>query len=179
MPNYKRYYLNNHYIFITVVTYNRNKILIENIDLLKECLKNAKDKFGVEFFGIVIMPDHFHIIMKSKEAQDFSKIISTVKRSFTQAIDEDFKDENISASRIKRNEKGVWQRRFYEHIIRDEKDLYNHLDYIHYNPVKHGYVNNIKDWKFSSFHKFVELKNYDINWGSASDIKQIEYLQYD
>lgn len=179
MPNYKRYYLENRYIFITVVTYNRNHILVKNIDLLRECFKNAKDKFGYELFGSVILPNHFHIIIKTKEADEFSKTISYIKRNFTQSIDEDIQEENISKSRINRHEKGIWQRRFYEHIIRDEEDLYKHLDYIHYNPVKHNYVESVKDWQFSSFSKFVKLNNYDINWGSPLEIKHIESMNYD
>lgn len=146
---------------------------------MRDCFKKAKSNFNFELFGSVILPDHFHIIIKPEKTDNFPKIIGTIKRNFTQSISNNFQNENISDSRIKRNEKGIWQRRFYDHIIRDEKDLYNHLDYIHYNPVKHRYVNNVKNWKFSSFHKFVKLKNYEQDWGSALDIKHIEKLDYD
>jgi len=179
MPNYKRFYLENSYIFITVVTYNRNPILIRNIDLLRDCFKQTKLDFDFEIFGSVILPEHFHIIIKPKEADSFPKIIGTVKRKFTQSLKDDFQGKNIPNSRIIRKEKGIWQRRFYEHIIRSDEDLYNHLDYIHYNPVKHGYVKNVNEWDYSSFHKFVKLKNYEINWGSTSDIKHITKLKYD
>jgi putative transposase len=104
---------------------------------------------------------------------------STIKRTFTQSLNDIPQDEDIPISRIKRNEKCVWQRRFNDHIIRDEKDLYNHLDYIHYNPVKHGYTKQVRNWKFSSFHKFIKLKNYEPNWGSESDIKNLIKLEYE
>ena len=179
MPNYKRYYIDNHYVFITVVTYNRSSILIENIDLLRECFKQTLKIFDFEIFGSVIMPNHFHVIIKPKNINEFSKIIGSIKKRFSYALNEKFVDENISESRIKRSEKGVWQRRFYEHIIRDENDLYKRLDYIHFNPVKHGYTKNVKDWEYSSFHKFVKLKNYEINWGSRIDVKHIQDLDYE
>lgn len=179
MPNYKRYYLDNHYVFITVVTYNRKNILIDNIDLLRECFKSTLKVFNFEIYGIVILPDHFHMIIKPEDINEFSKIIGSIKKRFSFVINEKFVDKNISQSMIKRSEKGVWQRRFYEHIIRDENDLSKHLDYIHYNPVKHGYVQNVEDWEYSSFKKFVELKNYEISWGSSVDIEHIADLEYE
>ncbi|MFA7658634.1 MAG: transposase [Candidatus Gastranaerophilaceae bacterium] len=179
MPNYKRYYLPNRYVFVTVVTHNRNDILVNNIDLLRQCVKDTKEKFIFDVFAIVILPNHFHMILKPQKIEEFSVITGSIKRRFTKALDVDFKNNNLSISKIKRKEKGIWQRRFYEHIIRDKKDLYDHLDYIHYNPVKHGYVENVKDWAFSSFNKFVQLENYDINWGSLEEVKHIEKYDYD
>jgi len=179
MPNYKRFYLENSSVFITVVTYNRNMILIENVDLLRDCLNATKDIFDFEIDAFVILPDHFHVILSPKNINEFSKIMGYFKKEFTKAIGDEFKNSNISESRLKRNEKGVWQRRFYEHIIRDEDDLRKHLDYIHYNPIKHGYVSSVNDWEFSSFNKFVQLNNYDEDWGSKLDIKHIEELEYE
>jgi len=169
MTSYKRYYLPNHFVFITVVTHNRNDILVENVDLLRQCIVKTKEKFVFDVFAIVILPNHFHIIIKPQNIKEFSVIIGSIKRRFTKALDEKFKDKVISESKIKRKEKGVWQRRFYEHIIRDENDLYKHLDYIHYNPVKHDYVQKVRDWMHSSFQKFVERGNYEINWGCVSE----------
>lgn len=181
MSNYKRYYLDNYYIFITIVSYNRKPILISNIKLLRESFKEALKMFDFEIFGSVILPDHMHLIIRPNDANkdNYSKIIGMIKRTFTQLIDEAIRDENISISRQKRNEKCIWQRRFYDHIIRNENDLYKHLDYLHYNPVKHGYVKNVRDWEFSSFNKFVKLKNYESNWGIEFDIKDIIKLDYE
>ena len=80
-------------------------------------------------------------------------------------------DESLSTSRTLRRERGIWQRRFYEHIIRDERDLQNHVDYVHINPVKHGYADRVQDWPHSSFHQYVREGKLPINWaGGGVDI---------
>ena len=78
-----------------------------------------------------------------------------------------------------KREKGIFQRRYWEHTIRDENELNNHINYIHYNPVKHGYAKSVNDWEFSTFHKFVKNGLYDINWGSNTDIKEIIDLNFE
>ena len=78
-----------------------------------------------------------------------------------------------------KREKGIFQRRYWEHTIRDENDLNIHLNYIHYNPVKHGYAKSVNDWEYSSFHKFVKNGLYDISWGSNTDIKEIIDLNFE
>ena len=78
-----------------------------------------------------------------------------------------------------KREKGIFQRRYWEHTIRDENELNNHINYIHYNPVKHGYAKSVNDWEFSTFHKFVKKGLYDINWGSNTDIKEIIDLDFE
>lgn len=83
------------------------------------------------------------------------------------------KTERISNSRIGNCERGIWQRRYWEHAIRDERDLQNHVDYIHYNPVKHGLVLKVKDWPYSSFHQWVKRGHYQENWGARpADFEQ-------
>ena len=181
MPNYKRYYLDNHYVFITMVTYQRIPHLIKNINLLKLSFQKSKEKYQYEIFAISILQEHIHMIIKPQNSSDFSKIIGNIKRYYTYNLDGASKDRTLplSESRLNRKEAGIWQRRFYDHIIRDEEDLYKHLDYIHYNPVKHNLVKNVKDWEYSSFHKFVEKKFYDINWGSLEDIRSFSNLDFD
>jgi len=78
--------------------------------------------------------------------------------------------EYRSKIHLKRHERGIWQRRFWEHVIRDETDHINHIDYIHYNPVKHGWVTQVSDWQYSSFHRFVEKGVYSSNWGKSVDL---------
>ena len=121
------------------------------------------------------------MIIKPQKNYEFSKIIGTIKKHYTYNINGASKDSTLplSESRLKRKESGIWQRRFYEHIIRNEDDLYKHLDYIHYNPVKHNLVQNVKDWKYSSFHKFVKKGIYEENWGSAFDIEKIKNLDFE
>ena len=165
MSNYKRYYLDNHYVFITVVTYQRNPHLIKNINLLKTAFQKSKEKYQYEIYAICVLPEHIHMIIKPQKNCEFSKIIGTIKKHYTYNFNGASKDSTLplSESRLKRKEAGIWQRRFYEHIIRNEDDLYKHLDYIHYNPMKH-YNIAPKDWRYSSFKKFVKLKYYEENW---------------
>lgn len=179
MPEYRRLKLPNHPVFITIVTFNRNPILIKNIQLLRESFKAAKQKHDFEIFASVVLPDHMHLILNLDHKSDYSSIISLIKASFSRNIDEQKLlniKEKLTASKIRKREKGVWQRRFIEHTIRDEEDLYNHLNYIHYNPVKHGAVKHVKDWDYSSFQKFVKQNWYEIDWGSTKDVRGLEHL---
>lgn len=177
MPNYKRLFIDNEYVFLTIVTNERRPILIDNIDLLRDAFKNSMKFYNYEIFGIVILPEHFHMVLKPENICDYPKIISRIKHYFSRNID--FQVENISHSKLSKREKGIWQRRYWEHTIRDENDLYIHLDYIHYNPVKHGYVNAVRDWEYSSFKKFVSIGNYEINWGNYKDTKNIIDLNFE
>jgi len=154
MSNYKRIYLENYSYYITVVTQNRQPILIDNIELLRDSFRRSKKRYDYVINAIVILPDHIHMIITPKNPKDYSKIIALIKRSFTYGLDMKTKEEskfNLSASSYRRNLSGVWQKRFYEHTIRDEKDYSKILDYISINPIKHGLVKNIEDWKYSSF----------------------------
>jgi len=154
MSNYKRIYLENYRYYITVVTQNRQPILIDNIELLRDSFRRSKKRYDYVINAIVILPDHIHMIITPKNPKDYSKIIALIKRSFTYGLDMKTKEEskfNLSASSYRRNLSGVWQKRFYEHTIRDEKDYATILDYIYTNPIKHGLVKNIEDWKYSSF----------------------------
>lgn len=159
MPNYKRLFIPNSYLFLTVVTNNRQPILINNIQLLRESFKRAQQTYKFDLYACAILPDHMHLILTPQKIEEYPKIIFAVKYHFSRNIDIGGLGNppyNISKCKHNKKEKGIWQRRYYEHTIRDEDDLYKHLDYIHYNPVKHGFVQNVKDWEFSSFHKFVE-----------------------
>jgi len=169
-------------LFITIVTSQRKPILINNIEILRKAFENTKKVYDFEIIAAVILPEHMHIIIQPRNIKEYPKIIHAVKYYFSKKMQDDggiVIPPYIEESKLKKGDKGIWQRRYFEHTIRDETDLHNHLDYIHYNPVKHGHVNNVKDWKFSSFDKFVEMKNYDVDWGSADDVKHIEEYDYD
>jgi len=156
MANYIRVFEENHSYFITVVTHKRRAILIKNIELLRKSFQLSMKRYDYSINAIVILPDHFHMIITPKCSHEYSKIISHIKRSFVYGLDKKLKYEcklQIGSSQYKRQLSGVWQKRFYEHTIRNEKDMYLHLDYICQNSVKHGYVENAEDWKYSSFHK--------------------------
>lgn len=182
MSNYRRLFIQNSYLFLVITTNYRRPILIDNIELLRESFKRAKQTYNFEIFGCVILPDHMHLIIRPEKIEEYPKIIFAIKYHFSRK----FNDGGLgnppyatTNSKQKKNEKGIWQRRYWEHTIKSDEDLYKHLDYIHYNPVKHGHVKNVKDWEYSSFFKFVEIKNYDLDWGSTDQIKHIATLDYD
>ena len=113
--------------------------------------------------AVVILPDHLHCIWQLPEKDsDFSSRWRLIKAHFSRSITTT--QEYISKSRLRKNERGLWQRRFWEHVICDEKDYVRHIEYIHYNPVKHGYVHRVRDWKYSSFHRWVTHGVYPIDW---------------
>jgi putative transposase len=105
-----------------------------------------------------------------EEDADFSTRWGLIKSYFSRNCDETYKS-NTSSSNQKRREQAVWQRRFWEHRIRDERDFAAHVDYIHYNPVKHGLVKVPSDWEWSTFHKYVKKGIYDIHWGATEEVK--------
>jgi putative transposase len=151
------------------VTYNRKQILIENIEYLRESFKQTLQKHQFEIVAIVVNPDHIHMIIKPDNISDYPKIIGTLKKSFTQI-------SKIEHTVNNNRESDIWQRRYWEHTIRDEQDLYKHLDYIHYNPVKHGLVKSPKEWEYSSFKKFVEMGLYEENWCNFNDENKISKM---
>ena len=164
MSNYKRYFnILSNPVFVTFVTYNRQEILQQNINILRNSFKYAKDKYEFDIVAISILKDHCHVILYASNPNDIPKIIRIIKFNFSINVPEKFICKKLSNSAIKRGEKGIWQRRYYDHIIRNEEDLYRHIDYIHYNSMKH-YKIAPKHWKFSSFNKFVQRGYYEKDW---------------
>jgi len=153
MANYRRLFLHGYSYYITIVTHQRNPILIENIELLRESFKYAKSKFSFRIQAIVVMPDHLHMIIEVINPTEYPKIISSLKRYFSKNCNPTFyKDILQSHHREKMGYLPVWQKRFYEHTTRDEKDFNTKLQYIHNNPLKHSLVENINDWKYCSLN---------------------------
>ena len=174
--NYKRLYKPNSIIFVTVVTSKRRDILIENIELLKFSIANTHKHYNFNIQAICVMKDHIHLLLAPKNIQEYSKIILLIKRTFSKRIDiNSIIDYELKESNIKRKERDIWQRRFWEHTIRDEQDLYRHIDYIHYNSMKH-YGIRPKEWQYSSFKNFVQKGYYDIDWCNFEDKYNIAKL---
>ena len=168
---YRRYYNFGKLVFLTIVTYKRIPILINNINLVRQSLQSVKYKYKI--IAGVILNDHIHMIIEPENMNDIPMIISFFKQNFSKNCK--LQPLLLNNSRIKKEEKSIWQRRYYDHIIRDEKDLNRHLDYIHYNPMKH-YNINPKDWKYSSFKKFVIDGFYDENWCNFEDTNNISVI---
>jgi len=166
--NYRRLFIKNGTIFITIVTYNRIPILIDNIKFLIKSYKSVSKIYKFELLSYSILKDHIHCIIKPNDIKQYPKIIKSFKYSVT---------KNVGL--VNPTYSKIWQNRYWEHTLRDEEDFNKHIDYIHYNPVKHGLVQNVKDWKYSSFHNYVDQNLYDINWGSINDIKDILNLNYE
>ena len=172
MPNYVRSRWGQKYFF-TVVTYNRAGIFDNQalVIALKDCIKKVMGKMPFAIDAAVILPDHMHCIWTLPDGDnDYSARWSVIKRLFTQCASETVRTAHPTASRLKRREGTVWQRRFWEHQIRDERDYLMHCDYIHYNPVKHGLADAPRDWPHSSFNTFVSAGCYDIDWGAGDAV---------
>lgn len=173
MKNYKRLYIANGCYFFTVVTYKRIPLLIkpQSITRLKEAFRYAIKKKPFRVEALVILPDHLHCIWRLPEYEDnFSIRWNLIKRYFSIGMEG---KTNI------RREKNIWQNRFWEHAIKNEQEYWKVSDYIHYNPVKHKYVNSPFDWQYSSFHKFVEKGFYDKSWGSNIEPENIKDLYWE
>lgn len=163
MSNFKRYYEDKNIVFITIVTYNRLPILIDNIELIRTSFKQIKFKFKI--IAGIVLPDHLHMLIQTENAVDYPKIISAFKAYFSKLMPQ---NNNQTQQQLDRREKGIWQRRYYDHIIRDENDFEKHLDYIHYNSVKHLMISP-KLWNYSSFKKFVDNGFYSEDWCNFED----------
>ena len=172
MPNYRRVYARGHSYFLTIVTHNRQPILVKNIDFLRTVFAESKSIYTYDIHAIVILPDHLHMIIEPQNSDEYPKIVSYLKRKFTYLLHQSGKYtdiHSISPSKVAKRESNIWQRRYYEHTIRNEKDFNLHMDYIHYNPVKHQYVDAAYQWKHSSFHKYLKLDWYTKEWCNFSN----------
>lgn len=162
--NYRRNRVAGGTYFFTVNLLERDKdFLTKNIDSLRDAVRVTREKLPFHIDAWVILPDHLHCIWTlPKGDADYSKRWQILKKHFSKALP---KTEYRSATRINKNERGIWQRRFWEHTIRDDVDYQRHMDYIHYNPVKHGHVSRVRDWPHSTFHHLVEQNIYSQDWG--------------
>jgi len=168
MPEYRRADIPGATYFFTVTTYRRQALLTDPRcrESLRSTINKVRLEMPFEIVAWVLMPDHLHAVWElPKNDKDFSLRWSLIKQHVTRDCAPWLPRQHLSASRNKRGEGSLWQRRFWEHLIRDEMDLVRHLDYIHYNPVKHGYVANVVDWPYSTFHRYVEEGKYPENWG--------------
>src|SRR5262245_49130139 len=164
MPEYRRIDAPGATVFFTVVAHRRRPILANDdaAALLRRCFAAVRRKHPFELDAIVVLPEHIHTIWTlPADDSSFSIRWSLFKRAFTDGFLEIGGPEaDRSPSRQKRRERGVWQRRFWDHVIRDDDDLGRHLDYIHYNPIKHGHVQCPHAWPYSSFQRWVERGVY-------------------
>ena len=160
--------------FFTVNLQNRkSNLLIKRIDALKFAFRKVQQNHPFYIDAIVIMPDHWHMIMTLPEDDmAYPTRLSLIKSTFSRQIES---YEIISQSRKNKRERGIWQRRYWEHIIQDAKDYEHHVNYIHFNPVKHGYVLNPSDWKYSSIHRFIHNGILTKSWVCNEDFNVLKF----
>ena len=169
MPNYRRVWIKGSTLFITIVTYDRKPILLNprSRKILSIAWKSVAKRHPFTTDAICLLPNHIHALITLPEHDlNYSIRIREIKRLFTKRYIEHYGEKSQrNFSHIHKKEATIWQRRFYEHTIRDDLDYQNHFDYIHYNPAHHGLVNNVSSWKWSTFHRYVRLGVYEPNWG--------------
>ncbi len=166
---YRRAYIPGGSFFFTLVTEQRRLLFLDekNVDTLREAFRNVKAKRPFDIEAIAIMPDHLHCIWTLPPGDgDFSTRWRLVKTWFTKHCRAGLRTPPDQVRQHKR-EQAIWQRRYWEHALRDENDFTRHVEYIHYNPVKHGYVGAPGDWPYSSFSRYVDVGNYPADWGTC------------
>jgi putative transposase len=168
MPHYRRNRVEGGTYFFTVALADRcSELLVQEVAALRDSVSRTRALYPFAIDAWVVLPEHLHAVWTLPEGDaDFSTRWSLIKRGFSARI---AKGEVRSASRIAKGERGIWQRRFWEHTVRDETDFARHVDYVHFNPVKHGLVENAEGWPFSSFRRAVARGDYPSNWVKGED----------
>jgi putative transposase len=171
VPEYRRIKKAGGTCFFTVVTQGRRPILTspEVRQALREGIFQVQQTMPFSIEAWVLLPDHLHAIWTLPEPDDrYAARWALIKSYVTKRCENLFgHGENVSISKSRRKEGGIWQRRFWDHIIRDETDFHRHLDYLHWNPVKHGCAKTPMDWPYSTIHRFVSQGLYPTNWGGG------------
>lgn len=165
MANYRRAYEKGATYFFTVNLKNRNSTLLtDNISLLTNAFRLVAKSYPFQTDALVVLPEHLHAVITLPDNDcDFSIRWRYIKGEFTRSINY---EPHITTANKLRRERGIWQKRFWEHKIRDQRDYNNHINYCYYNPVKHGYVSQVKDWKYSTFHRDVKRGLFTKKWAS-------------
>jgi putative transposase len=171
MPDYRRAYIPGGTVFLTMVTHGRMPLFQcpENVGRLREALRQVMQEQPFRIPAAVVLPDHVHFLWSlPRDDADYSRRVGRMKVSFTRSLRTGrFSPSLVSNSRRKHRESDIWQRRFWEHVVRDEADFERLLNYVHYNPVRHGLVGCPHQWPFSSFGKWVEAGLYPVEWGCS------------
>ncbi|WP_184675618.1 REP-associated tyrosine transposase [Algisphaera agarilytica] len=176
MPNYRRLWIPGVTYFVTIMTHQRRAIFSNDssVQLWREAIRQSQQVFPFDVLAGVVLPNHVHLLISLPACEgDLSKRVGLCKAKFSSMLKAGC--STSSASRQRHRETDVWQRRFYDRMIRDEDELSGRLDYIHFNPVKHGYCERPIDWPYSSFAKFVKDGHYPPSWmpspGSFDDFE--------
>lgn len=151
------------YFFTVNLAERGGHLLVEHVDMLRAAVRNVKRRRPFYIDAFVVMPDHLHAIWTLPPGDtDFASRWMLIKAGFSRHI---APGERRNASRIAKGERGIWQRRYWEHLIRDAGDYERHVDYVHYNPVKHGFTMRAADWPYSSIHRYISARLVECDWG--------------
>ena len=161
---YRRSLIPGGTFFFTVNLADRQSdLLTTHIESLRQATRSVRQRHPFEIIAMVVMPDHLHAIWRlPDEDADYPTRWALIKADFSRHLP---KTESIRATRSRKRERGIWQRRYWEHQIRDDDDLARHVDYVHFNPVKHGYVERAVDWPYSTIHRFIREERVAETWG--------------
>jgi putative transposase len=164
MPQYIRAKIDGGTFFFTVTLADRSSnLLVQHIVLLRRAYRSVRDHQPFETIAICVLPNHLHVIWRLPVGDpNFSLRWNLIKGGFSRALPT---VAPRSTSKIAKREKGIWQRRYWEHVIRSDEDLERHINYIHFNPVKHKFVTRVCDWPHSSFHRYVARGELPPDWG--------------
>jgi len=170
MSNYRRNRVPGGTYFFTVNLLERsNDLLVSHVEVLRDCVRKVRAARPFHIDAWVVLPDHMHAIWTlPPEDTDYSARWKAIKIAFAKALP---KTEYLSPARSVKGERGIWQRRFWEHTIRNEHDYAAHVDYVHINPMKHGLVARVADWPYSSFHRWVQQGCYPQDWAGSGGVE--------
>ncbi len=169
MPDYRRAWHPGGTCFFTVNLLQRqdNDLLTRHIETLRAVVKSVRQRHAFHIHGWVVLPEHLHCVIElPPDDADFATRWRLIKSEFSKSLP---RTERLSAVRSRRGERGIWQRRFWEHLIRDDRDYRAHMDYVHINPVKHGLVERVADWPYSTFHRLVAEGAYPADWAGGCE----------
>ncbi|HEX7112265.1 MAG TPA: transposase [Mizugakiibacter sp.] len=174
MSRYRRVRLPGATWFFTVNLARRDVAwLTEHIDILRDATRRVRAAHPFAIDAMVVLPEHLHAVWTLPAGDsDYALRWRLIKSAFSRAIPA---GERRNASRIAKGERGIWQRRFWEHWVRDEDDLRRHIEYVHYNPVKHGHVTRAAAWPWSTFHRYVKAGRLALDWGVGPGDAAVEF----
>jgi putative transposase len=169
MTNYRRNRMAGGTYFFTVTIAEKHlDILVQHVQNLKAAPRNEHQRAPFVNLALVVLPDHLHTVWRLPQGNaDYSNRWRRIKAGFSRALP---LGERVSTGRATKGERGIWQRRFWEHTVRDDEDLQRHLDYIHFNPVKHKLVSRVSDWPHSTFHEYVRRGVYPPDWDGCDHL---------
>ena len=156
-----------YFFTVNLLQRKNNRLLLEKIQVLRNAVAQVKKSYPFVIHAWVVLPEHLHCVIELPEGDaDFKTRWMLIKMLFSKAIP---KTEYVSKIRKQRREGGIWQRRYWEHLIKDDADFAAHVDYVHINPVKHGLVKQVADWPYSTFHRLVKAGVYPLNWAGGAE----------